>query len=69
MATRLTCYYCKEHDKMPNIPAVATIHDARGCLHTCVKHAQWRFTTSMAFGHSSDRPFAEKKRGSGDADG
>lgn len=26
----------------------------RGCLHVCMKHASWRFTTSWMFGHSED---------------
>jgi len=58
-AEHLKCYYCKQLDNKDEI-AHATIHDARGCLHTCVKHTKWRMTTSMAFGHSSDCPHAPK---------
>jgi hypothetical protein len=38
-------------------PALVTVHDQRGCYHVCFGHAQWRLTTSWAFGHSPDCPY------------
>ncbi len=55
---RYTCSYCAESDGKSE-PARFTVHDARGCLHVCWKHAEWRQTTSMAGGHSRDCPHRE----------
>jgi len=51
---RYECYYCLGDRKA--VPAVVTIHDARGCLHVCWDHAEWRNRTSMIGGHSDDCP-------------
>lgn len=46
----LFCFYCEKDGKRER--AHVTIHDKRGCLDVCIKHAQWRFTTSQMSGHS-----------------
>ena len=58
--TDLRCYYCRVFDDK-DMPAPATIHDQRGCVRVCFKHAKWRATTSMIFGHSPDCPHATEK--------
>jgi hypothetical protein len=60
MTESLRCYYCRQIDGKDELAHV-TLHDKRGCLHTCLKHAKWRFTTSWAFGHSPDCPHAKPK--------
>ncbi len=57
---RLTCHYCARDGK-PDELAVVTVHDRRGCLHVCWKHANWRQTTSFMGGHSPDCQFHEGK--------
>ena len=42
-------------------PVVVTLHDARGCVDVCIGHAQWRFTTSMAFGHETNCKHEKEK--------
>ncbi len=51
----LRCHYCKMLDNK-DVPAHVTLHDRRGCVHTCLEHAKWRLTTSWLFGHSSNCP-------------
>lgn len=58
--THLHCYYCLHEGK--EVFAHATIHDVRGCLHVCQKHAKWRFTTSMGIGHSPDCQYGTAER-------
>lgn len=56
---KLQCFYCKLEGK--EATAHVTIHDQRGCLHTCHKHTLWRLTTSSAFGHSDDCAVAKEE--------
>jgi hypothetical protein len=60
-STDLRCYYCRQFEGK-DAPAHVTLHDKRGCLHVCMEHARWRFTTSWAFGHSPDCPFHKNKK-------
>jgi hypothetical protein len=48
----MKCHYEKSHVTACVGPVTITFHDARGCVDVCFGHAQWRLTTSMAFGHS-----------------
>jgi hypothetical protein len=52
----LQCAYCYREGVIEPPVALATIHDRRGCLHVCAKHAAWRLTTSFMLGHSQDCP-------------
>jgi hypothetical protein len=54
--THLRCYYCdlEGTPAAKGTLAYVTLHDRRGCKHVCMKHAEWRFTTSWAGGHSPD---------------
>lgn len=56
--TKIHCFYCKRFENK-DAPAHVTIHDKRGCLHVCHKHASWRLTTSCVFGHSPDCAVAQ----------
>lgn len=57
----LTCYYCRQFDGKEE-PAHVTLHDKRGCLHVCIRHAKWRFAKSWLFGHSEDCAVAQQAK-------
>ena len=66
---RLRCHYCALPNPPADIPhnpdslALVTVHDLRGCLHVCWRHAIWRSTTSGGFGHGKDCPYHGGKDG------
>jgi|HubBroStandDraft_1064217.scaffolds.fasta_scaffold168078_2 hypothetical protein len=66
--TPLVCHYCARGigtedganastQPAARVPATVTLHDARGCLHVCVRHAVWRFRRSFVEGHSKGCPY------------
>lgn len=59
----MKCHYDTHHEIQCIGPAIATLHDARGCVDVCIAHAQWRFKISMAFGHSASCKHVENTNG------
>lgn len=56
------CHYCLlEKAENPFPFQLFTVHDGRGCLHVCWKHAAWRHTTSTGRGHGQDCPLREDR--------
>jgi hypothetical protein len=44
------CHYCLTRDRVER-RATLLVHDKRGCLPCCTKHAEWREGTSRMLGH------------------